>query len=365
MSRVLRFAHLFAVMSAVLGCATAGQDAGSRVVLVTVDGVRWQEVFRGAEPGLLAAAASAGAEPATVAAFSRPDGESARRALLPFLWTTVAGGGQLWGNRDRGGAVRVSNPRWVSYPGYHELLTGFARPSIVDNARRPNPDVTVLEWLHRRPGFAGSVLAYVSWDAFPFILNSARSGIPVSQGEGAGLPAVVDHLRREAVPPWKDSVYDAFVFRAALRALETQAPRVLYVALGDSDEWAHARRYDRYLEAIHRSDRWLGELWQALQASPSYRGRTSLVVTTDHGRGQTPETWHDHNDRTPGSDQAWMAVLGPAVAASGERAPAPEVTLAQVAATVAALVGEDYRAVVTAAAPALTGVGVGAVPAPR
>jgi hypothetical protein len=364
MSSVLRFARIFAVICGVLGCATAGRPATPpddiagaggvrRVVLVTVDGVRWQELFRGAERGLLAVAAAAGAEPATVAAFMRGDAEGARRALLPFLWNTIAREGQLWGNRDRGSAVRVSNPRWVSYPGYHELLVGFARPSIADNSRRPNPDVTVLEWLHRRPGFAGRVAAYVSWDAFPYILNRARSGIPVSQGEGAGLPEVVDRLRREAVPPWRDSVYDAFVLRAAVRALETHAPRVLYVALGDTDEWAHAGRYDRYLEALHRTDAWLAELWRALQALDGYRGRTSLIVTTDHGRGQTPATWHAHNAETPGSDQVWVAALGPAVAPAGERAGGPPVTLAQVAATVAALAGEDYRAVVTAAAPPL------------
>ena len=344
-----------ALISTVTACATGAQpsgDPGPRVVVVTIDGVRWQEVFRGADPAMLTAVATR-TSPTTLAAFLRLGSDSARRALMPFLWGTVASRGQLFGNMDRGSAVRVTNPHRVSYPGYHELLTGFPRPSIADNRRQPNPDVTVLEWLHRRPGFEGRVAAFVSWDVFPHILNTGRSGIPVSQGENAGLPAVVDALRREAVPPWKDSVYDTFVFRAALRSLEQSRPRILYIALGDTDEWAHAGRYDRYLEALHRCDGWLRELWQAIESRPDYRGRTSLIVTTDHGRGGTPQTWNGHDGQTPGSEQAWVAVLGPGVPGGGERTEHPPVTLSQVAATVGLLAGEGYAAAVTAAAPAL------------
>jgi hypothetical protein len=336
-------------------CATrpsAPTDDGPRVVLVTLDGVRWQEVFRGADAGMLAATANR-ASPVTLAAYLRPGGASARRALVPFLWDTVATRGQLFGNVDRNSAVRVTNAARISYPGYHEMLTGFTRPTIIDNRPLPNPDVTVLEWLHRRPGFAGSVAAFASWDVFRFILNEDRSGIPVSRWQAAGLPPLVDQLRRDLPPPWKDSVYDAFVFRTALQFLKDKHPRLLHVALGDTDEWAHAGRYDRYLEALHRCDGWLRELWQALETLPAYRGRTSLIVTTDHGRGDTAETWTTHDAQTPGSEQAWVAVLGPGVPAGGERHDHPPLALAQVAATMASLARENYAAAVKAAAPAL------------
>jgi Type I phosphodiesterase / nucleotide pyrophosphatase len=336
------------------GCATRPQSTtadGPRVVLVTLDGVRWQEVFRGADAGLLAATATR-ASPVTLAAYLRPGAQAARRALVPFLWDTVATRGQLFGNTDVGSAVGVSNAARISYPGYHEMLTGFTRASITDNRPQPNPDVTVLEWLHRRPGFAGSVAAYASWDVFRFILNQDRSGIPVSRWPEAGLPSLVDRLRQELPPPWKDSVYDAFVFRSALQFLTDKRPRVLHIALGDTDEWAHAGRYDRYLEALHRCDGWLRELWQALDTLPAYRGRTSLIVTTDHGRGDG-EAWTTHDAQTPGSEQGWVAVLGPTVPATGERRDHPPLGLAQVAATIAALAGENYAATVSAAAPPL------------
>ena len=268
-----------------LGCAAGA--AGPRVVLVTLDGVRWQEVFRGADAAL--GGGGGGGSP-----------EERRRELMPFLWGTIAAQGQLFGNQDRASRVALANPFHVSYPGYHELLCGFASPFIRDNLRIPNPSVTVLEWLNRRPGFAGQVAAYTSWDAFSLILNRARSGLVVDVGSPVPpRPTVFQRLRAEALPPWKDSVYDAFVFHSAMEHLQTRDPRVLYLALGDTDEWAHAGRYDRYLDAVRRSDRWLRELWETLSTRRGYRGQTSLLITTDHGRGDGAQAWGQHGPEVP------------------------------------------------------------------
>jgi hypothetical protein len=97
-------------------------------------------------------------------------------------------------------------------------------------------------------------------------------------------------------------------------------------------------------------DRFLGELWQELQRTEGYRGRTSLVVTVDHGRGDGAE-WKSHGAKVAGSQDIWIAVLGPDTPALGERTDAEPVTQAQVAATVAALLGEDYAAGAPGAAP--------------
>jgi hypothetical protein len=326
------------ILAVLLVCAPArAAEPERRLVLVTIDGVRWQEVFRGADPTFAAAAGLP----------ARPAGrEEARRALMPFLWGTMARQGQVFGDVDRGGAMAAGNLFRKSYPGYHEMLSGWPSLTIFDNRRVPNPDVTVLEWLNRRPGFAGRVAAFTAWEVFDDILNVKRSGLPVSRGGGAEQPGA-------ETPPWKEAVYDAVPFRGALQHLRDKQPRVLYLALNDSDEWAHLGRYDRYLEAIHRADGWVGELWQALQALPAYRGRTSLIVTTDHGRGEAAGTWQRHGLDAPGSERAWLAVLGPDTAALGERPECPALSLAQVAATLAALVGEDFNAAAARAAPPL------------
>ena len=102
------------------GCAA---ERGHSVIFVTIDGSRWQEVFGGADEELIK---DKKIPKDTLDAFWRPTAEERRRALMPFLWETVAKEGQLLGNVDVGSQVLVTNRFKISYPGYHELLSGFA-----------------------------------------------------------------------------------------------------------------------------------------------------------------------------------------------------------------------------------------------
>jgi hypothetical protein len=339
--RVLLLATLLAA------CARTADDR--RLILVTLDGTRWQEVFRGADEGLWPDDHKTPPCP-----YGGASAAERRRALMPFLWDTVAAHGQIFGDVDAGSRFHVQNPHRVSYPGYHDLLCGFASLDINGNERIPNPDVTVLEWLNEQPRFRRRVAVFASWELFPLIFNVERSGLLVDAGLGQDRTTLLDRLRGEVAPPWRGSVYDAFTVEAALRHLESHDVRVLHLALGDPDEWGHAGRYDRYLESIHRADGWIAELWRRLEASPAFRGRTSLIITTDHGRGNTAETWRQHSPTTAGAEEGWLAVMGPQVPATGPRRDHPPLSLAQVAATAAMLVGEDFRAAAPQALPPLS-----------
>jgi hypothetical protein len=125
--------------------------------------------------------------------------------------------------------------------------------------------------------------------------------------------------------------------------------------LGETDEWAHGGRYDMYLDAAFRSDRFIGRLWQTLQSMPAYQGQTTLLVTTDHGRGATVQDWTDHGKDVPAAERTWMAAMGPAVTQRGLQR-GVTVTTSQLAATIAAAVGEDYRAAFPKAAAPLPGI---------
>jgi len=126
---------------------------------------------------------------------------------------------------------------------------------------------------------------------------------------------------------------------------------VLYVMLGETDEWAHGRRYDLYLDAAERNDRFIRRLWEAAQSMPEYANRTALVLSTDHGRGDTGKDWTDHGRKVPAAERIWMAVMGPGVPSLGLRSDIT-VTQSQFAATIASLLGEDYvKAQPKAAAP--------------
>jgi hypothetical protein len=342
--------------------APAGQPSQSpavaNVFVVTMDGMRWQEVFGGMTTALLTRESGGVSEAAPVDKRFGGTTEAARRErLMPFFWSTIAKQGQIFGDPAGRSTARVTNGLRFSYPGYNELLAGFADPRIDSNDPKPNPNVTVLEWLNRRPGFEGRVAAFASWELLPFILNAQRSGV-FCNGDGAPVskPATErDRLLNEFaddLPPfWGSTRFDAPTGLGALEYLRTHRPRVLYVMLGETDEWAHGRRYDLYLDAAQRNDRFIRRLWEAAQAMPEYANKTALVVSTDHGRGDTPKDWTDHGEKVPAAERIWMAVIGPQVPALGSRA-SVNVTQAQVAATIAALVGEDYvKAQPKAAAP--------------
>jgi hypothetical protein len=337
--------------------AAAGDDVRRHlqthnVILVTIDGLRWQEVFTGAERTLISSGPGGVRDTNTLAqSFWRESPEERRRVLLPFLWGVVAKQGQLHGNTNRGSMVRVTNGVYVSYPGYNEILTGHPDPlRLFNNAKKPNPNVTVLEWLHRKPAFDGRVAAFCAWDVFPYILNRERARFTIRagwepMGVGAGTPRrdTLNRLIDNTARHWDNVIYDSFVFEGAHDHLTSAKPRVLYVAFGEPDDWAHEGRYDQYLCAAQRVDGFIRALWESAQSLPEYRGKTTLLITSDHGRGDGTEDWKNHKNTIPGCEFIWLAALGPDTPALGEMAGLGAITQSQVAATVAALLGEDYR----------------------
>jgi hypothetical protein len=329
-----------------------------RVIVVTLDGVRWQELFGGADAELVARRGAVRDTAETRQRFWRSSAEARRAALFPFLWGTVARQGQIFGDSALGAGAYVTNGLWFSYPGYNELLTGVVDSRIDSNEKLPNPNRTVLEYLNGRPCCRGRVAAWGSWDVLPFIVNTERSRIPTN-GDGPPFPGAATERERLINEMSADMPLtfgaavrlDAPTMQGAQEWLRTRRPVVLYVMLGETDEWAHEGRYDLYLDAALRADRYLERLWSWAQSVPEYRGRTSLVVTTDHGRGEGAR-WTDHGREVPAARRIWIAVLGPDTPPTGIRRRV-EVTQAQVAATIAELLGEDLRSMTPAAAPPL------------
>jgi hypothetical protein len=322
------------------------------VILVMNDGVRWEEVFRGPETLLVSAKPGGVRQPAALKRqFDGATPEARREVLFPFLWKTVARQGQIFGNQDKGSVVRATNGHYRSYPGYSETLCGFADPRIGGNNRRHNPNRTVFEWLYRKPRFGGSVVAFGAWDVFPFIFNRERCGFYINAGlepmlEGEITPeiALLNKLKKEIPPHWPGEPFDALTFRTACEYFRLHEPRIFYLSLGESDEWAHEGRYDEYLWSAHRVDEYVSEVWNAVQSNPKYRDRTTLIYSTDHGRGHGPEEWKSHSERLPGSENIWIAVIGPDTPALRERSHIPALTQGQIAATLARFLGENYCA---------------------
>lgn len=352
-----RLPCVVALLSLCTSLAGAAELKTRNVLLVTIDGLRWEEVFRGAEEALMAGdkntggGVSSGSVAALKADFLAATPEERRQKLMPFFWGTLVPQGLAYGNRDVGSPARVLNAEHVSYPGYNELLTGAPDALVTSNAPIPNRNVTVLEWLNAKPAFQGRVAAAAAWNVFVPILNTPRSRLPLfvtqqqsTAGSVSPRIAEIEGWMNDIPPISSTENFDAFVYHAAVDMIDTYKPRVFLLSLGEPDEWAHARRYDRYLYSIQRCDRFIRQLWEKLQALPQYRGTTTIVLTPDHGRGVTPDDWTSHGKKVPHSEETWFAAFGPDTPALGERKNAAEMHLAQVAPTVAALLGETYRA---------------------
>ncbi|HEY5544874.1 MAG TPA: alkaline phosphatase family protein [Gemmatimonadaceae bacterium] len=301
-----------------------GSDDSRSVILVVSDGLRWQEVFRGADSTLL---------------FGNPkalgdDGDGVRRkywratvaerrqVLMPFVWSTLARQGQLSGNRDLGSRVEVTNGMKFSYPGYNEMLVGYPDPRIDRNEYGPNPNVTVFEWLNQRREFRGRVAAFGTWDTFHDIFNVQRSRIQVHTNGSKPHDGIV---QREVLPYLKDEL-----------------PRALFVGYAETDDFGHEGRYDRFLDAAHAVDAYIAQLWSAVQSDPHYRGKTTLIFTADHGRGRTSSDWTDHGKDVAGAEETFIVMIGPQAEALGELRNTASV-LGRVAGTTAAALGQHYR----------------------
>lgn len=330
--------------------AVLAQGPASNVILVTLDGLRPEEVFGGADERLFLA--DLGVKDAAEAKeqYGGETPEVRRRKLMPFLWDRIdREKGWIAGDVEQDSLVQVSNGRYFSYPGYSEILCGFPDDKIDSNDKKNNENRTVLEYLNDSPEYIGFVEAYCSWDVFPYIINSDRSGIPVNAGWAplqTGEPrrlALLNRVADNIVHEWDGVRYDVFTAAGAIESMMTNQPKVLYVALGETDDWAHAGRYDRYLLAAQQNDRMLRELWLASNSIKEYRQKTIFIVTTDHGRGDGREGWKNHSSKLPGSERVWIAAYGAGLGRTGmDRG--GSYTQAQVAATVAGFVGFDLQA---------------------
>ena len=321
------------------------------VILITLDGLRWQELYGGADAALIADNDYVKDTLALKALFWRSDQEQRRAVLMPFVWSTIAQQGQLYGNRYDGSKVNCSNKHWFSYPGYSEILCGFADDQRIDsNDKFNNPNSTVLEFINNQESFKGKVAAFGSWDVFPYIINEERSKIPVNAGfeqnTGNALSdreRFLNTLQAQIPSPWATVRLDAFTHHYAMEYMKRNHPKLVYIAYGETDDFAHEGHYDAYLKSAHQTDAFIKEIWDYVQSDPSYRDKTTLIITTDHGRGTQPkENWRHHGIKISGADQIWLAILGPDTPSLGMVDNGKQLYQNQVASTVARFLGMEY-----------------------
>lgn len=328
------------VFCSLLSAAPAIAQQTENVLLITIDGLRHQELFGGIDRTIMESGDKAGIENLEPlrAAFWRESKELRKEALMPFFWGELALNGVVFKSS-------IANPHRNSFPGYAEILTGQVLPEVTGNIDVQIPRETVLDIVRRGLELeAPEVAAFTSWGHFEWIVERQRGTIFINAGyenvPAAFTNAEMDRwgaLQFKMRTPWDSVRHNAVTIGLALSYMEVHRPRVVFIALDETDEWAHARRYDRTIQAIRSFDDGLREVWTTLQSIEQYRDRTTLIITTDHGRGRTPDDWTSHGKDVDGCDETWIAIIGPDTPARG--IVSESVENRQVAATMLALLG--------------------------
>ncbi len=322
------------------------------IIIITTDGFRWQEIFKGMDSAIANDKKfNQGDSTYIYKNYASSDFKESRKKIMPFLWSEIAAKGQIYGNRDLGCKINVSNPYWFSYPGYSEIMTGNVDVAVNSNHYKDNPNVNVLEFLNQQSKLKGKVSAFGAWEAFDRILNEKRSGFPVISAfdkVGGNHPTDVEKLLNEMrdnsfKPFHTEECLDVFTHYQAMNELKTHKPKVLYIAYGETDEWAHAGHYRSYLDAANQVDKWIKEIWDFVQNDPQYKNKTTLLITVDHGRGDKTKTqWTDHGANVVGASEIWFAAIGPEIAAKGEIKTESQIYQKQFAQTIAKIMGYNF-----------------------
>jgi hypothetical protein len=294
----MRFAGLVALFASACGTApelpvmrptVLAPPLVERVLLVTWDGVRWQDVLG-------------------------PDG----RTNAPSLWQLIDRGVALGAD---GVGLRASGPNFVSLPGYREILTGRAVAHCRSNDCGRLTDPTLFDELHAT-GIEASELAVVaSWETICDAAAIDARALSISAGRHAGPgrghladEPVLSHIlddtaEHDAWPGHFDYRRDEDTVRLALAVEASLRPRLFHVSLGDTDEHAHRGDRPGYLAALAAADAALGRLIDGADLS-----RTVVIVTTDHGRAAN---FRDHGSLYGSSAAVWLVAAGASVPRRG------------------------------------------------
>lgn len=317
--RGLALAAFFGLLTNVSAASAMGSAAkpARNVILITLDGVRWQEFF-----------------------------DRSPRGAMQEFWTNVAPQAQVYGDPELSSVARTSNPHFVSLPAYQSIFAGTVQP-CADNACGRTRVETLQERLVREAGFKRTdVATFASWDKIEFAAEKSpgRSFVntgqrPVEDGMNDPERKALNDEQARNPAPWDEVRLDSMTFKQALRYLRVHQPRFMYVSLNDTDEYAHAGDAVAYAAAIQREGEWINDLIHSLtHEMGEYGANTDVIVTTDHGRGNG-DNWTSHGSWLPESGRIWMWAWGPNFPAQPMPHPNQNITHGHLRPTIEAILG--------------------------
>lgn len=338
---------LFLLLSASF---TFSQGKTKNVILITLDGARNQEIFGGLDLEILKSVNKNAEKSDTYKRFWAETPIQRREKLMPFFWQTLMKNhGSIAGNRSLKSLVETTNKMFFSYPGYSEILTGQAHDDVINsNDFGQNPFPSFLDFLQAKMKLNFNQVAdFSSWDVMNRIATSKPNSFLINAGyeeyKSANKEiALLSKTQFETLSPWGTVRHDYYTIKLALAQMKSYHPRVLHIGLGETDDWAHNKNYARVLDALSLTDNFIKEIWDFVQSDPQYRNSTTIILTTDHGRGSTTKDWQNHGEDVPEAKYIWMAFISPEVDLRGEWQNTETIYQNQVAATLCRFLKFDY-----------------------
>jgi hypothetical protein len=120
--------------------------------------------------------------------------------------------------------------------------------------------------------------------------------------------ALVEYINGPEAPASGDEL-TFFIAREVMREF---APSLLLVNFWDMDV-AHWGSYSLYLQAITRTDRVTGMLWDELQSNPKYKDRTTVLILPELGRDgdrNASNGFLNHRSGDASCRNLWLLALG-------------------------------------------------------
>jgi hypothetical protein len=129
---------------------------------------------------------------------------------------------------------------------------------------------------------------------------------------------------------------DELTFFLTREVMREFAPRLLLVNFWDMDV-AHWGAYSLYLQAITRTDRLCGMLWEEVQSNPKYKDKTTLLILPELGRDgdqNTANGFLNHRSGDASCRNAWILALGGGIVPGVTERPVAHVDVAATAAEI-------------------------------
>jgi Metalloenzyme superfamily len=209
---------------------------------------------------------------------------------------------RIWNNLRPIGTTYTSfynNGLTETNPGHSTIVTGAWQYIPNNGTVRPHQP-TVFEYFRKEK------LAAIN-ECFVILGKDKLNILAYSDNNEYSYPY-------RAVVKYSTAQYDDRVTFSNFRnVVVTSKPRLGIINFAGTDHAGHSGDWLSYVNALKIADSLIYEVWRTLQSDPFYRGKTTLIITGDHGRhlDYVADGFKSHGDSCEGCRHITTMIIGP------------------------------------------------------